>query len=130
MFVYIASPYTDPDPDVRHKRYIEACNFTRWVALTVKLTPYSPIVHWHDIAVKHDLPKEHEFWNQLDKDMLKEATTMYVLAIAGWDTSKGIASEVAFAAKNHINTVLATPQHRETGEPHYHITPLHYKIQR
>lgn len=127
-FVYIASPYTDPDAEVRHKRYVEACNFTRWVALVVKLTPYSPIVHWHDITVKHDLPKDHEFWNKIDKDLLREATTMYVLAIPGWDTSKGIASEIAFATKHKINTVLAEPRPGANGEPHYHISPLKYKI--
>jgi len=128
MFAYIASPYTHEDPEIRHKRYIEACNFVRWVALTVKLTPYSPIVHWHDIAVKNDLPKDHEFWNKMDKDLLVEATTMYVLGIDGWKESKGIASEVLFATRHKINSVFAEPRPGANNEPHYHITPLKYKI--
>ena len=128
MFAYIASPYTHDDPDIRLRRYIDACNFTTWVALTVKITPYSPIVHWHVIATRDGLPKDAQFWLKIDLDMLKAAKSMYVLAIDGWEESKGVQGEMIFAAKHGINIALATPSYLKNVEPpHYLITSMRTK---
>lgn len=127
-FAYIASPYSANDLLTQRKRYIEAVNFTHWVAFNVGLTPFSPVVHWHEIAQMHNLPTDAATYMRLNNDMLDEAKYLYVLAIYGWDQSLGVAVEMERAARRHISISLARPVVDPPDEAHrYHISPLKYK---
>ena len=99
--IYLASPHYDPDEVVRELRYEQAMKATARLLCEGKWV-YSPIVHYHEIARKHGLPNGFSFWKEYDEHMLGLAEAMYVLRLEGWNTSRGIASEIGFATKNQI----------------------------
>jgi hypothetical protein len=98
LLVYLASPYSHPDPLVREGRYQAAMDTV--VASMVnraRLVVYSPILHNHACSVEHQLPQTWPFWQSLDFPMLERCDQVAVLMIAGWRESKGIEAEIAFA---------------------------------
>lgn len=95
-YIYIASPYSHPDAEVRHERYSAAQRYLVHL-LQERRWAFSPIVHCHDAAMKYDLPRDHEFWLDFDAVLLRRASEMHILCIEGWQESKGIAHERLFA---------------------------------
>ena len=108
--IYVASPYTDPDPEVMQLRWEQAVHT---VSLLAKCRPsvaiYSPIVHWHLVAVRHNLPRDAGFWWAQNRQMLRRCTQVLVLRLEGWDASKGIAQELAEARRRGRDIVLWDP---------------------
>ena len=51
--IYLASPYTHDDPNVERERYESVCTVCAKFARLGKHV-YSPIAHWHPIALAHD----------------------------------------------------------------------------
>jgi len=95
-FVYLASPYTHGDPKIVEERAAAAANFTA-AHLRKGVFIYSPIVHCHELAKTHDLPKDFEFWKSYNFAMLSKASELWVLTLAGWEVSKGVREERTFA---------------------------------
>lgn len=97
MYIYVASPYSDPDPDVRADRYFRVLKHT--AELIAEGRPaYSPIVHFHDMAIRHDLPYDFHFWKRVNASMIQGCEELHVLRLPGWEESKGVAFEIEFAA--------------------------------
>jgi predicted acyl esterase len=96
MFYYLASPYSSPDPEVRHKRYLEVMDCLAWM-LNRRMWTYSPIVHCHDMAVKHKMPTDNEFWKDYNRVMIDGSVGVAVLKIGGWEKSVGIRDEMDYA---------------------------------
>jgi uncharacterized protein DUF1937 len=93
MFIYVASPYSHPLEFVRQQRYHEVMRYM--VKLFKDNKPaYSPIMHWHHAAEYHNLPVDHEFWRLQDEVMLDSARHLHVLALPGWEDSRGVQSEI------------------------------------
>lgn len=94
---YLAAPYTHPDPAVLEQRY-EAAN--RAAAVLMRDGPvFSPVSHSHRIADFMDaaLRLDHYFWQEQDTAVLAHCSRVVVLQMDGWQESKGIAAECAFA---------------------------------
>lgn len=91
-YVYIGSPYSHPDADVRQQRYHAAACYLH-KCLVVKKWAYSPIVHCHYLSVEFGLPPEAEFWREYDFTMLARAHTFEILCIGGWRESVGLEAE-------------------------------------
>lgn len=94
-YMYLASPYTGT-PEVMLARFHEAkkalhalCHQRVWV--------YSPIVHCHQLALDHEMPTDFQFWLDYNHVMIEASCGIVVLGIDGWDRSKGVAEEMAFA---------------------------------
>ena len=88
---YIMSPYTNPDPEVMEQRYDLVQHYEQ--LLTVKFPDalfYSPITHFHPIAIAHNLPRDIEYWRNKNACMIHRSQLGIVLRNAGWITSKGI----------------------------------------
>jgi hypothetical protein len=95
-YVYLASPYSDPRPEVRAERYeraLLACN----LLLRRKIWVHSPIVHCHDLAIAHEMPVDFSFWEHYNQAMIEPAKSFAILMEPGWETSRGIAGETAYA---------------------------------
>lgn len=92
-FIYLASPYTDPDKAVRQLRFEQAAEFTAR-QLRDGVNIYSPIVHNHELAVRYELPKEFDFWQKHNYALLAKASELWVLAIPGYDRSRGVMAEI------------------------------------
>jgi hypothetical protein len=110
-FVYIANPYMDEDEEVIAQRVASVTQYTAYLMMK-HVSCYSPIVHGH--AVQDYLPKElqccHKFWLNHDFDMLKHARAMHLLAIDGWQRSRGCKWEYETAKVFNIPVSLVIPE--------------------
>ncbi|MEX1230840.1 MAG: DUF1937 family protein [Planctomycetaceae bacterium] len=93
--IYLASPYSHPDPAVRESRYRLACHAVA-ILLHAGLTCYSPIVHSHPLA-QYGFPTDWAFWEPHNREHLARCDELVVLTIRGWQESVGVAAEVALA---------------------------------
>ena len=96
MLIYLASPYTHPDPNVVEQRF-DSIARTAGALMREGLTVYSPIVHCHPIAQRCELPTEWEYWEAVDREMIEKCDEVWVVMIPGWNTSKGVTAEVGIA---------------------------------
>lgn len=90
--IYLASPYSHPDPLVMKTRFLLAQQATAAMIFEGKFV-YSPIVHCHELAQAYQLPKDFDFWRRYNIDMLRRADAFRILKIPGWDESKGVCPE-------------------------------------
>lgn len=95
--IYLASPYTHSDHELRALRYDAAVNYVRHAATELNQIIYSPIVHWHPVALVHLLPGDHKFWLKQNLGMLQRATELHVLMLDGYNESVGVAVEIEYA---------------------------------
>lgn len=102
--IYIASPYSDPDPAVMQSRY-EAVRSFAAERLKMKEHVYSPIVHCHLLALHHDLPKDFQFWMDYNLHMIDCSEALYVLMLDGWKTSKGVTAEIKYAEERSLKII-------------------------
>jgi len=93
---YLASPYSSPDPAIMHERALAAQQATAWLLIR-RTWVYSPIVHCHELALAHSLPKDFDFWKEYNFAMLERAQGLIILTIDGWKESKGMTAEIAYA---------------------------------
>jgi nucleoside 2-deoxyribosyltransferase len=94
--IYLAQPYTSPHLEVMHERYEAALAFVAHISRKNQCI-YSPVVHYHPVAVYHDLPRAFDFWRPLNEHMIDLADSLYVLQLEGWRESFGTAAEIAYA---------------------------------
>ena len=106
--IYLASPYSDPDPKVMEQRFDAVC---RKAGELMKdgLVVYSPIIHNHPIATRCDLPRGWDFWKRFDLFMLPLASKLYILRLPGWDKSIGVKAERETAEALRTPTIEIDP---------------------
>ena len=93
--IYLASPYSHPDPAVRDQRYLAACRAA--VALLLKgTTVFSPVVQGHALS-RLGLPTDWEFWQRHDGEHLRRCDLVAVLTLDGWRESVGVLAEIELA---------------------------------
>ena len=99
--IYLASPYTHPDPEVREQRF-EAV--TRHAAeLVVMGQPvFSPITHTHLMVKVYGLKIDWETWWPMNKAFMDSSKAVIILKLDGWDESMGVAKEEMYANENNI----------------------------
>jgi hypothetical protein len=93
--IYLASPYTHPDPDVRQARFEAACRAAACLIRSGK-TVFSPVAHSHAIC-RYGLPVDWRFWERHDRCYLEACDEVVVLMLDGWEKSVGVEAEVAIA---------------------------------
>lgn len=93
--IYLASPYSHPDPAVREVRFQAAC---RKAAEMIRygIIVFSPIAHAHPIAA-HGLPGGWAFWVEYDRAFIEMCAEMWVLRLNGWRESRGVQAEIEVA---------------------------------
>lgn len=106
--IYLACPFRHEDPSIQKKRCAAAHYVAAQLFLEGKLV-FSPLTH-NELLINiiHDqVPPER--WMQFDLTILKMAQKLYVLKMAGWEKSKGVAREIAFAKAGGIEVVEIDP---------------------
>jgi len=93
--IYLASPYSHPDPLVREARFDGACRATADLVHAGRAV-FSPIVHGHPL-VRFGLPTDWAFWQRFDTEHLWRCDEVLVLQIDGWRESEGVRAEVELA---------------------------------
>lgn len=94
--LYLASPYSHPDPLIRKTRFLLAEQVTAQLLIRRQWV-YSPIVHCHELAMRHELPGDFEFWRDYNFAMLRRCERLIVLVIPGWSDSAGVKGEMELA---------------------------------
>lgn len=102
--IYIASPYSHPEKDVRDARVRAAAAYAARL-FNLNVPCYSPIAHWAPIADAFSLPHGIDaYWSQ-DEAVLQFARAVHVLELPGWQESVGVAREIDFAKANGIPVI-------------------------
>ncbi|MBK9497327.1 MAG: DUF1937 family protein [Xanthomonadales bacterium] len=93
--LYLAGPYSHPDPDVRQRRFVEHCIAAAKLADLDRWPIFSPIAHGHALCETGGLMRlDHEFWMRQCLPFLRNADALIVLSSEGWRHSKGTQAEI------------------------------------
>ncbi len=109
--IYLASPYSHPDPTVRERRFREACRAAAQFMRTGQAV-FSPIAHGHCICT-YGLPTDWRFWEPFDRHQLARCDEVVVLTLDGWRESVGVQSEIRIAAEYGIPVRYVAPDNDE-----------------
>lgn len=95
--IYLASPYSHPDPAIREDRFQAVC---RAAAALIRdgHAVFSPVAHSHPIAA-YGLPTDWAFWETQMRHHLETSAEVVVLTLDGWQESVGVAAEIAIATE-------------------------------
>lgn len=99
--IYLASPYSNPDPAVIVDRYEAVCKVAA-ILINQGMFVWSPIAQTHATASRFAMPTDAEFWKAYNFDFMRRADAIYVLVVDGWRESKGVAMEIEFARYNRM----------------------------
>ena len=94
--IYLATPYSDPDPLVRQARF-EVVTRVAAVLMSRGEMIISPISHSHPIAIRGSLPVSWKYWEAFDNKLLSICDKMIVLMQANWAASVGVKAEIELA---------------------------------
>ncbi len=102
--IYLASPYSSPDPAVRELRYQCVCDIAAMFMRNGSIV-FSPIVHGHQLSMR-GLPTDFAFWQRHCLSFLKNwATALWVCKMQGWEESRGIKAEIVEAERLNLPIV-------------------------
>jgi len=105
--VYLASPYAHKDPFVRGIRW--RCAALVYAQLVERgEIIYSPIAIGHPTDMIYPLPDR--LWLGLGLRMVGLCTSIWILALPGWDKSSGIKEEREIAASLKIPEEFLNPE--------------------
>lgn len=108
--IYLASPYSHADASVRQDRYVAVCKAASRLMVESGAVVFSPIAHSHPIAELGGLDgMNHEFWMHQCLPMVERSDELVILAIDGWDRSRGVAAERQQAQLCNIPIRLIEP---------------------
>src|SRR5262245_50334070 len=93
--IYLASPYSHPEADVRQARFDAACRAAAQLMRDGHVV-YCPVAHGHPIA-QHGLPTEWSYWEQTDRRFLAVCDEVVVVTLDGWRESVGVSAEIRIA---------------------------------
>lgn len=98
--IYLATPYSHPDPAVQESRFHAACIIAGRLISRGEMV-FCPIAHNHPIADKCELPKGFDYWRKFDQAMIRSCSKVVVCKMEGWADSLGIAAEIRIAEELH-----------------------------
>jgi len=78
--IYIASPYSHPDANVRQGRFEAACRAAAAMIREGHAT-FCPVAHSHPIALHGNLPGDFDYWEPIDREFLAQCDRVVVLAL-------------------------------------------------
>lgn len=95
--VYLAGPYSDPDPAIIAAR-MGAFSGVHARLILEGVFSVSPLLN-HFIAKKGDVPGDWTFWQGYSEALLSVADELRVIRLPGWETSAGVRGELAYARR-------------------------------
>lgn len=100
--IYLASPYTSKARTSEERWATMTRRYDQVVQAAAAMLKagyyvYSPIAHCHVMAMRHDMPKDFEFWRDWDIHMIDRADEVWVLKLEGWEMSYGMSEEIKHA---------------------------------
>jgi len=108
--IYLASPYTHPDPKIREERFQAVC-LQASIMMRRGITVFSPIAHMHPIA-QYGMPVGWEFWKVFDTEFLEMCSELHILKLPGFKESKGVLGEIQIAESLGKPVVFIEPEEK------------------
>jgi hypothetical protein len=115
MKIYLATPYTHTDPDIREFRFHEI-NVVAAHIMKSGIYVFSPISHTHPIAVAGDLPIDWSYWENYDRTFLEWCDELWVYCSEGWEESKGVRVEIEVAKEMEKPVRFIDHEYMKTGK--------------
>lgn len=112
--IYLASPYSHPDPAVREARFQAVCRVASRLARG-GLILFSPIAHSHPIALAGGLPGDWEFWREFGRRMIQACDEVWIVKLPGWDASTGIKAEIDIGQELGRPVIYIEPRPGDLG---------------
>ena len=91
--IYLASPYSHPDPLIRKTRFLLAKGVVEMFVPTYPL--FSPIVYGHELQTGQGT--DAKTWQWFNTAILRRCEEMWVLDIPGLAESRGCLQEIELA---------------------------------
>lgn len=98
--VYLAAPYSDPDPAVVETRMRMFLEVDAVLLREGKFT-VSPLAKHFGLLVSK-LPSDWAFWQHYSRAMIDQCGAMVVIKIDGWQESVGVQEEIQYAREKGI----------------------------
>ena len=114
--VYLATPYSHPDPAVREARFVTV-NRVAARLMASGILIFSPISHTHPICLAGELPSGWQFWQAYDRAALAASERLIVLRQQGWEDSIGVTGEVEIAREFGLHVAYIDPLPEEVAPP-------------
>ena len=102
LTVYLASPYSHPEPEVRAARYNAVSKMAANIIVESggQTMPFAPITHSHPLYVlRPETGADFKSWQAFDEWMIRNCDEIWVLTLDGWKQSVGVQAEIAYAKK-------------------------------
>lgn len=105
--IYLASPYSSGVAELMEHRYDLAMRACAGL-FHQRIIVYSPIVHWHEVAKRYNLPRDYKPWVEQDEGMISVCTEVWVLALKDWEDSAGVINDMNLAGKHEKKHMIVT----------------------
>lgn len=106
--IYLAVPYSHPDPWVREARF-EAANRLAAQLIEAGQLVFSPISMSHPIEQHMSEVRSTDFWLRLDMAIAPHCTRLVILKMPGWKESRGVDAEIAYFADRGLPITYLYP---------------------
>jgi hypothetical protein len=106
--IYLASPYSHPDPRVMQHRYELARDYAA-AQKSRGILIFSPIAYGHQFTMSGKIAGDHVTWLAFNMHMLKHSIEMHVLDIDGVADSKGVDIELRYSAHLGLPIKMVKP---------------------
>lgn len=109
-YFYLASPYAGSSEE--KERRVTQVSQAAASLLEQEVYAWSPVVHNHQLVpyIKADLSPEdrRNLFMPYDLQLLKQSRGMILLALEGWENSKGVLEEIEFCKFHRIDIYKTT----------------------
>jgi hypothetical protein len=105
--IYLAGPYSHPDPAVRLARY-EAITKVAAKLVSEGLVVFSPLTMTHPIDLllaKTGETLGSKYWIEFDESFMEVCSEIRVVKLEGWRESSGIRREIEFFKSNGLPVI-------------------------
>lgn len=110
--MYVAAPYSDPDPAIVKGRMAVFDEVVADLLRRQNYFPISPLLN-HPIVAQHTVPGDWEFWQHYSRRLLGRSDILGIIQLPGWEKSAGVSGEREFARTLSL-PVLCLSWNRET----------------
>lgn len=110
--LYLATPYSHENPEIRRERYLKACRITA-VLMKAGIPVFSPLLNSVPAVEEGGLELEHDGFLAIDLPILRRCEEVLIVDIDGWDKSKGVQTEMNEALLRSIPVTLIEEKHVE-----------------
>jgi hypothetical protein len=106
--IYLATPYSHNEMEIREWRYREINKFAAYL-IRLGVHVYSPISHLHEITKVGEFPMDFDFWEENCHLFCSLCVGMIIYTQPGWEKSIGVHAEVDFMNERNKPIALMEP---------------------